>query len=206
VDHSLLHALNDFFARHDGVEDLGTAYSNAAEMLFLGALIVAFLVVRGVRRTGARRAVAAAGLSAGLGLALAQVISRIADRDRPFVADPSHVRLFAHHAADPGFPSDHTTAAFAIAVAILLRNRRWGVAVLVAAAVLAVTRVATGVHYPSDVLGGAALGTLSALALWAPPVRRVLHALADWCGRVLDGAVAGATAQLSRRPPSARSR
>ncbi|MGN6816789.1 MAG: phosphatase PAP2 family protein [Solirubrobacterales bacterium] len=78
-------------------------------------------------------------------------------RARPFVADPHGVHLFAGHAADPGFPSDHATAAFAIAVAIFLRKRAWGIFALVAATVLSVGRVALGVHYPSDVLAGAAL-------------------------------------------------
>jgi undecaprenyl-diphosphatase len=99
------------------------------------------------------------------------------------------VQLFAHHAADPGFPRDHATAAFAIAVALLLRKRAWGAIVLVLAAILALGRVAMGIHYPSDVLGGAALGSLTAIALWWSPVRTLLHRLADFAGALLDGAV-----------------
>jgi undecaprenyl-diphosphatase len=99
------------------------------------------------------------------------------------------VHLFAAHAADPGFPSDHATAAFAIAVALLLRDRRWGVPVLLAAAVLAVARVGGGVHYPSDVAAGALLGALVAVALWRPPARELLHRLADACAALLDRAL-----------------
>jgi undecaprenyl-diphosphatase len=196
VDTGLLHALNTFFLRHDAVEDPVVAYANAAEVLFLGALVVCFVLARGYRRRGAQRAVVAAGLSAGLALALAQLISRAVDRPRPFVADPSGVHVFAHHVADPGFPSDHATAAFAIAVAILLRNRRWGALTLVAAAVLAVGRVGMGVHYPSDVLGGAALGSACALVLWHPQVRAALHRLADLAGGLLDSALAAAGARV----------
>jgi undecaprenyl-diphosphatase len=98
-------------------------------------------------------------------LACAQLLSRIVDRPRPFVADPGGVHLFARHAADAGFPSDHATAAFAIATALLLHDRRLGAIVLAAAALLAAGRVALGVHYPSDVLAGAALGAAVALAL-----------------------------------------
>jgi membrane-associated phospholipid phosphatase len=192
VDHGLLHALNVFFFHHDLVEDPAVAYANAAEALFLGALIAAFVLVRGHRRRGARHAVVAAGLSAGLALAIAQVLSRIVERPRPFVADPGSIHLFAHHVADPGFPSDHATAAFAIAVAILLRHRGWGAVTLAAAVVLAVARVGMGVHYPSDVIGGAALGSACALVLWHPRVRAVPHALADRAGRLLDTAIAAA--------------
>jgi undecaprenyl-diphosphatase len=199
VDTDVLHALNGFFFRHDVVEDAIVTYVNAAELLFLGALLVGFSLVRGAARRGARRAVVAAGLSAGLALAIAQLVSRITDRPRPFVADPSGVHLFTRHAADPSFPSDHATAALAIAVAILLRDRRWGGVALAFACVLAVGRVAMGVHYPSDVLGGAALGTLCALLLWLTPVRRVLNRLADGAGALLDRVL---TVILGRRRPA----
>jgi undecaprenyl-diphosphatase len=192
VDNAILHALNGFFFHHDVVEDTVLAYVNAAEILFLGALLVAFSLVRGPARRGARRAVVAAGLSSGLALFLAQLIAHAVNRPRPFVADPSGVHVFAHHAADPGFPSDHATAAFAIAVAILLRDRRWGAVALAFACVLAVGRVALGVHCPSDVLAGAALGTLCALALYAPPVRRLLNRIADLAGGLFDGILVAA--------------
>ncbi len=192
VDNSILHALNGFFFHHDAVEDSVLAYVNAAEVLFLGALLVAFSLVRGPARRGARRAVVAAGLSAGLALFLAQFIAHAVNRPRPFVADPAGVHVFGHHAADPGFPSDHATAAFAIAVAILLRDRRWGAVALAFACVLAVGRVAIGVHYPSDVLAGAALGAICALALYAAPVRRLLNRLADLAGSLFDGVAARA--------------
>jgi undecaprenyl-diphosphatase len=193
ADLSLLEHLNGYFAAHDAVEDPLVAYANASELLFLGMLIAAFLLVGGHRRRGTRRAVVAAGLSAGLALALAQVVSRLVDRPRPFVAHHDAVHLFSSHAADPGFPSDHTTAAFAIGVALLLRERAWGTVVLVLAAILAVA------HYPTDVLGGAALGSLVALALWQPAVRALLHRLADAAGGALDATVA----TVLRRSPSA---
>jgi undecaprenyl-diphosphatase len=136
-----------------------------------------------------RRAAVAAGLSAALGLAVGMLISELVDRARPFVADPGGVHLFSRHAADAGFPSDHATAAFAIATAIFLRNRRWGMVALAAAAVLLVGRVALGVHYPSDVLAGAALGAAAALALWAAPIRARVDAIADFFGRSWDRAL-----------------
>jgi len=187
MDTSLVHHLNLLFLRHDALEDPLVAYANASEVLFLGLLVAAFLLARGARKVAVRRAVVAAGLSAGLALAIAQVVSRVVDRPRPFVSHPGAVHLFARHAADAGFPSDHTTAAFAIAVALLLRSRPWGIAALVAATVLGLTRVAMGIHYPTDVLGGAVIGAVAALVLHHPRLRRLLDALADRCGRILDG-------------------
>jgi undecaprenyl-diphosphatase len=186
VDWPVLHALNDFVFRHDGVEDPLLFYVNASEALFIATLAILFLAARGAAHAAWRRASVAAVLSAGLGLAVGKVISELVDRARPFVADPGGVHLFSGHAADPGFPSDHATAAFAIAVAILLRKRGWGIVALVAATVLAIGRVAIGVHYPSDVLAGAALGSAAALLLWAPPLRIRIDRLADAVGGLWD--------------------
>jgi undecaprenyl-diphosphatase len=201
MDLSLAHHLNTFLVHHDAVEDPLAAYVNAAELLFLGMLIVVFVLVGGHVRREARRAVVAAGLSAGVALLLAKIIATVVDRPRPFVAHPGAIHLFTHHAADPGFPSDHATASFAIAVALLLRFRAWGVVTLIAAIVLSVGRVALGIHYPTDVLAGAVLGTLVALALHAPPVRELLHRLADAAGTLRDavvGAVASRTGLATR--------
>jgi undecaprenyl-diphosphatase len=185
MDSALLHALNGFLAHHDAIEDPVTVYMNAAELLFAGAL-AAVLLFAGRRHAAGRRAAVAAGLSAGLALAIAQIVARLVDRPRPFVSDPSGIHLFARHVADAGFPSDHATAAFAIAVAVALRDRRWGAVALVAATALAAGRVGIGVHYPSDVLAGAALGALAALALWVPPLRARVDGLADLGGAVRD--------------------
>jgi undecaprenyl-diphosphatase len=202
MDWSILHALNNFLYHHDGVEDPLLFYVNVSEALFMATLAIVFLAATGARHAQWRRAAVAAVLSAGLALAIGKVISELVDRARPFVADSGGVHLFSAHAADPGFPSDHATAAFAIATAIFLRHRGWGIFALVAAAVLSVGRVALGVHYPSDVLAGAALGAAAALALWAPPLRARVDALADWLGGYWDRALAwgAGTVGLSWRP------
>lgn len=170
MDTSLLHALNGFAFHHDGLEDPLSLYERASEALFL-ALVVLLAVSGGWRR----RAALGAGIAAAVALAVAHVLSRLVDRPRPFVADPGGVHLFARHAADASFPSDHATAAFAIATAIFLHNRRLGAVVLVFAALLAVGRVTVGVHYPSDAVAGAVLGAGAALAVHAalrcPPLR-----------------------------------
>jgi undecaprenyl-diphosphatase len=187
MDLSLVHTLNHFFAAHDAIEDPVVAYERIAQLLFVGILAVLFFVVRGNRRQDAGRAAVSAGAATVLALAAGQVITHLVFRSRPFVADPTGVHLFAAHAADSGFPSDHATASFAIATAVMLRDRRWGAIVMALAAVLAVGRVAMAVHYPTDVLAGAALGALSARLLWIEPIRQRLDALADRLGEVRNG-------------------
>src|SRR3954465_15604848 len=187
MDWSILHALNGFLVHHDAVEDPYADYVRFSELLFLGLLAWIFLASRGYARRAARRGAVAAGLSAGLALLIASQLATLVGRPRPFVDHPATVHLLLAHAADPGFPSDHATAAFAIATAILLRNRRWGLLALVMAIALAIGRGAVGVPVPPAVVAGAAVGSATALLLYLPPVRRPLHRLADWAGGVWDG-------------------
>jgi undecaprenyl-diphosphatase len=202
MDWNVLHTLNDYLFHHDVVEDPLLFYINVSEALFVATLAVVFILAHGARHAAWRRATVAAVLSAGLALAIGKVISEAVDRARPFVADPHGVHLFSAHAPDPGFPSDHATAAFAIATAIVLRKRGWGIFALVAATVLSLGRVAIGVHYPSDVLAGAALGAAAALSLWAGPVRAKVDAVADFLGHYCDRALewGGRRVGLSWRP------
>jgi undecaprenyl-diphosphatase len=202
VDLSLYKHLNGFAYHHDGFEDVLRFFAQDAQYFFIGLLAVLFLARGKWASRNARHGVIAAGLSAALALGIAHVITALWDRPRPYVAHPTVSHLFVAASGDPSFPSDHATAAFAIAVSILLRNRRIGLLALAMAVVLAVARVAVGVHYPSDVVGGALIGTGAALLLWIPPVRRPLHALADWASDVYERLVGWALRKPVSSPPS----
>ncbi|MGH2914466.1 MAG: phosphatase PAP2 family protein [Solirubrobacteraceae bacterium] len=204
MDWSVAHSLNLFLYHNDGIEDPLSWYVQVSEALFLGMLVVVCLLARGERWASVRRAAVAAGLSAGLGLLIAKLITEVYDRPRPFVAHPRAVHLFISHARDASFPSDHSTAAMAIAVAILLRRKSWwGWICFVFALLLMFGRVAVGFHYPTDVLGGAAIGALCALLLWAPPLRGLIDALADWAGGIWDRATRAITPRGLARSPRA---
>lgn len=87
-------------------------------------------------------------------------------RTRPWLVVEGLRALVEEH--DPNsFPSGHTCAAFA-AAGIWWRGlpRRWGVPVLILAALMGVSRLYVGVHYLSDVLVGALLGSVCAWVIW----------------------------------------
>jgi undecaprenyl-diphosphatase len=200
MDFTIYKALNGFAFRHDGWEDAARTLEHYAPLL-VALLLAGLFLARGKwRSVGTREGVVAAALSAGIALALAKLISDAVARQRPFVDHPHAAHLFIKHAADYGFPSDHTSGAFAVAVALLLRNRAAGIVALVLATLIGVGRVMVGVHYPTDVLAGALLGTLCALVVWAPWIRRVVDALADRLSGLYDGIAAAVL-----RPSASRS-
>jgi len=176
-DVRLAESANAFAQHHDGWEDAARAYAQFSEPLFIAGVVLLAVTGLVLRRQAFVAASALAVIAAGVGLTVAAVIGRAVDRPRPFVSHPQ-IHAFLAHAPDPGFPSDHATAAFAIAAVLLVRLGRWTSPILIAAAALAVSRVLVGVHYPDDVLAGALLGTAAAalvcaLAAHSPQWRRV---------------------------------
>lgn len=61
------------------------------------------------------------------------------------------------------FPSSHAVNNFAVGVFFSYYFRRWGWVILIWATMVAFSRISVGVHYPSDVLGGAVVGACCAL-------------------------------------------
>ncbi|HEX9295177.1 MAG TPA: phosphatase PAP2 family protein [Polyangiaceae bacterium] len=62
--------------------------------------------------------------------------------------------------SDCSFPSGHAAGSFALAFFVLTLHRRAGAILVALATLIALSRVALGVHYPSDVLAGALLGSI----------------------------------------------
>jgi undecaprenyl-diphosphatase len=85
-------------------------------------------------------------------------------RERPHLP-PGEPQPLIAMPSDPSFPSGHATVAFACAVMIAMLVPRLAVPVLVLATAIAFSRVYVGVHFPLDVIAGAALGTSAAIAL-----------------------------------------
>jgi undecaprenyl-diphosphatase len=196
MDLSLYEWLNGASFHHDGLEDWLRFFAKDGQFFFVVLLAGLFLVYGKWASRNGRHGVVAAGFSASLALLVAQAISHLWDRPRPYEAHPGHSHLFVAPSPDGSFPSDHATASFAIAVAIFLRHRRAGAVALTLAVLVSVGRVAVGTHYPTDILGGAALGTAAALFFWMPQIRRPLHALANRAGALYER-VARAVAGLA---------
>ena len=86
------------------------------------------------------------------------------DRDRPPLSNPDPeplVDLPVTHS----FPSGHATVSFACATVLALAVPRLRVPLYALATLISLSRVYVGVHYPLDVLAGAALGVAIAIAL-----------------------------------------
>ena len=81
------------------------------------------------------------------------------DRQRPYERYPHRVHPFSTESS-PSFPSGHTATAFALATSLSIKYPKWYVIApsAVWACSVGVSRMNEGVHYPTDVLAGAAIG------------------------------------------------
>lgn len=92
---------------------------------------------------------------------LAKLGSAAINDPRPFVE--GHFTPLISHAADNGFPSDHTLLASFIGWVVLSYSRKWGIAALIIAALVGLSRVYVGVHHLEDIIGSfviSGVGTL----------------------------------------------
>lgn len=94
------------------------------------------------------------------------VMKNIFQRVRPFITDNTFEELYNIHAHTSGwsFPSGHTSASFAAAIAILMWNRKTGLAALAVAICISFSRLYFAVHYPTDVLTSIILGSIYGVA------------------------------------------
>jgi len=92
---------------------------------------------------------------------LARTVGLWVHRDRPF--DVGGVRELLFHRPDYSFPSDHATVFFAVAASFYFSgNKKLAYVFFGMAMVNSIFRVATGLHWPSDVIVGAVFGVVSA--------------------------------------------
>lgn len=94
----------------------------------------------------------------------AEIIKLVAERGRPFVDLAGVHQLIPE--SGYSMPSGHASFFFAFALSVYLVDKRMGSIFLGLTVLLSVARVFVGVHYPSDILVGMALGLAVAYTIW----------------------------------------
>ncbi len=90
-------------------------------------------------------------------------------RQRPYVDLENTHLLIGTTFGSKSFPSDHTVLSFAFAFALFLIHKKLGVAALIIAFLIGLSRIMAGVHYPLDVLAAIGIG-----CIWAWFIKKIL--------------------------------
>jgi membrane-associated phospholipid phosphatase len=114
--------------------------------------LMVWLMARGRHRSGIHMLIGVAVI-----YALSEALGTLWRRQRPFARLPQ-VEGLVEHGGGRSFPSRHVASAVAMATIGMRAQPRLGRLMLLVGSVLGLSRVAAGLHYPSDVVAGVALG------------------------------------------------
>jgi len=153
-DKAWLLAWNSFISRSNF---WGTVAKFTAGALIYLVPIILFIVW--FFSAAAKKVALRAVLAGGIGLIIAKIIGPALNRPRPF--ETSGVNEFLFHRPDYSFPSDHAILLFAMAFSFLFSGyKRLAIFMFILAFVIIASRIAVGVHYPSDIIAGALIGLI----------------------------------------------
>lgn len=169
---SLFYFLNEGLVRV--LHTVATIHPFGAQVVFFAAetfplIIIVAVVVFGVcsffahdrRMVGAASAALAAAV---LAWGVSHILKWWFATSRPHVVLETITPVFQHEGA--AFPSGHASFFFALALMLWQADRRLGVVGIFAAVCISIARVAAGVHWPIDIVGGFIVGCAAAYATY----------------------------------------
>jgi undecaprenyl-diphosphatase len=163
VNYHLFELINSAAGRHDGVDDV--MEFAATWLIYAMFLVAAALAALSLHRRRLRPVIDLA-LTLFFAFAASTIVAHLSTEVRPF--ETHTVRQLVAHGPGTSLPSDHATAAFALAAGVgLFLHRGWGWVLALAALVVGFARVWVGVHYPGDIAAGAVIAVLSGLTVLA---------------------------------------
>ena len=152
-DHLRFEELNPFMIRFTNLGEFGLIWI---------IITVLLLIPKKSRRAGICSALALVASLCVTNFFLKNYVARV----RPYEVVEGLTSLLGP-VGEWSFPSGHASSGFAAAAAIYKsRPKRLGVPCIILAALLAWSRLYVGVHYPSDVIGGAIIGALLGLIVF----------------------------------------
>ena len=175
MDFAILYALNNIHSDLLNKIMIGLTYLGE-KGIFMILISVILLFNSKTRKCGIFMLI-----SLSLGLIIGNgIIKNIVARERPCWIDTS-INLLIANPKDYSFPSGHTLAAFETAVTIYLFNKKYGIPSIILAILIGISRLYLFVHFPTDVLGGAILGTTIAISVFIIGNRIINKKINDDC-------------------------
>ena len=160
VDLRLVEITNQL-SHKKGIRPLFTVISRIGDGLFWYCLILMLPVIFGTEAISTSIQMAVAGL---LGLLIYKWIKLLTGRARPFMAS-SNILLGTAPLDKYSFPSGHTLHAVSFSLIALHYYPVLAWLLIPLTFLIALSRVVLGLHYPTDVLAGASIGTLLATVM-----------------------------------------
>ena len=157
-DSSILLPLNRFFTAHD-------TFLNKFLAEYLTYSLPLILVILWFWNEKAKKVALRASFSAILAWPVfAMIIGKLVHRSRPFSV--TGVQELVFHRPDTSFPSEHAAALFAVTASLWLSGyRKLAYWMLGLSIIISFFRIATGIHWPTDIFFGIIIGIVSAIII-----------------------------------------
>ena len=165
ADINLLKHMN--INRNKNLDRTAMLFSESVAPLSIGIPALMYLKGSLQKDKTLKRNALVTGSSFVLAVGSGYVIKEMVKRQRPYLTY-SEIELYGPKESGFSFPSNHTSSSFSTATSLSILYPKWYVIVpaYTWASSVAYSRMHIGVHYPSDVLAGAALGAGSAWACY----------------------------------------
>ncbi len=163
LDTKLFFALNSLAGTSEFLD--GVIIFFADHLSYLLALLFLWIVLSSRRQFREKVILLCVGFGSALiaRFAIVEFIRLFIHRPRPFDALEVTQLLTSDNWS---FPSGHASFFFALSTALYLYDKKWGIGFFIATLFITLSRVIAGIHYPLDILGGAFVGIMSALAVF----------------------------------------
>lgn len=136
----------------------------AANYLYLVIIAIALIAVFASEKTVRASIFRLTAIALPLAFLIGKIFNYIYYNPRPFVVE--HIQPLIPHAANNGFPSDHTLLTMTIAGIVFIYHKRLGLILAILALTIGISRVLAKVHHPIDILGSIVIAVISVFLSW----------------------------------------
>ena len=166
MDQTFFNFIHNLTGRWSELDAWMIFFSEYLQYWMIAGVLVYVFFGKGAARRKNQLMVFTAAVSAIISRGIVTEIIRLFyHRPRPFLAESFFP--FINHVDSGSFPSGHMTLWWAVTAAVYFYNKKLAVALAVASLIMGIARIYVGVHWPSDILGGMAIGILSGwLTAW----------------------------------------
>ncbi len=157
MDSVIFQYINSFALKYLWLDAAAIFFANYFGWVLIGVLIL--FLIKNFRKYW--KMTATAFISAVLArFIITEIIRWLCPRTRPFVLE--QVNLLLPHRLTGSFPSGHAAFFFAISLIVYFYNKKAGILFFIASTLICISRVFSGLHWPSDILGGVVVGLFAA--------------------------------------------